>query len=181
MGLRLDLSSIYIPQFIGKKKLEMLFDSTAAAFQATAPDTSGISYEDCLKLYAQFTREQADAAIQKGNSLEIQFRLFQNAYQIGQQFKEEFKIHNAREIMKAGALIYWLLKIDFRGEPQGNIIIRRCFFSKYYAGNTCRLISALDAGLLVGLAGGGQLTFSQRITEGHDCCRAFLDLERRPI
>jgi len=68
-----------------------------------------------------------------------------------------------------------MLGIDFLGEPDGSMVMTRCFFSDYYSSPVCRLISSLDEGLLVGLAGGGRLSFSQRITEGHECCRAHLD------
>ena len=41
-------------------------------------------------------------------------------------------------------------------------------------------MSAMDRGLLAGLAGGGELAFSQRITEGHPCCRARFALAGNP-
>ena len=53
MGLLLAISKIYVPQFIQKRKLEMLFQATADAFQVAAPSTRGLSYNDCLKLYAR--------------------------------------------------------------------------------------------------------------------------------
>ena len=109
----------------------------------------------------------------------MQSRLFQNAYRIGQQFKADFNINTAEEVMRMGALIYKFLKIDFQGEPQGNIVIKRCFFSAYYSSKVCRLISSLDEGLLAGLSGGGKLSFSQRITEGNECCRAYLEAPGR--
>jgi len=54
------------------------------------------------------------------------------------------------------------------------VIIKYCGFSRFYTGRVCRLISALDGGTFAGLSGGGKLEFSQRITEGHDCCRGRL-------
>ena len=81
--------------------------------------------------------------------------------------------------MQMGELIYKVLKIEFQGEPRGNIVIKRCFFSAYYSRSVCQLISSLDEGLLTGLSGGGKLIFSQRITEGHECCRAYLDAPGR--
>jgi hypothetical protein len=173
MGLLLAVSTLYVPQFIRKQKLEMLFKATADAFQFTVPSTRGISFDDSLKLYAQFTREHAENSIRYSKESEIQPRLFQNANRIGRQFKADFKV-NSGDVMQMGSLIYRILKIDFRGEPGGNIVIRSCFFSTYYSGKVCRLISSLDEGLLVGLAGGGKLKFYQRITEGDKCCRACL-------
>jgi hypothetical protein len=69
-------------------------------------------------------------------------------------------------------VIYRQLGIDFRGSPDGEIVIRRCFFAAVYTPRVCALVSALDRGLLAGLAGGGELRFGQRLTEGACCCRA---------
>jgi hypothetical protein len=54
----------------------------------------------------------------------------------------------------------------------GDIVVRRCSFSRRYSAEVCRLMSRLDAGVLAGLAGGGELAFSERLTEGSDRCRA---------
>jgi hypothetical protein len=179
MGPLLTISNIYIPEFMQKRKLAMLFQATAGAFQVIAPPSQGLSYKDGLELYARFTMKQADIAIRQGKEAEIQTRLFQNAYLIGQQLRAGFKIHTPEDVMRMGTLIYRILKIDFQGEPGGNIVIRRCFFSAYYSSQVCRLISSLDAGLLVGLAGGGKLIFAQRITEGNTCCQAYLESPER--
>jgi hypothetical protein len=175
MGLLLAVSRLYVPGFIQKRKLEMLFEATAGAFGCAAPFTGGLSCDDKLKLYAQFTREQADKALRQGKELETRGRLFQNACRIGRQLKQDFKVSDT-EVMRAAALVYRMLNIDFQGGPEGQIVIRRCFFSAFYTGQVCRLISSLDEGLLVGLAGGGRLSFTRRITEGDECCRALLEI-----
>jgi hypothetical protein len=174
MGLILDLAGIYVPQFMRKRQLERLFEATAGAFAVASPSVWGLSYDDSLKEYARFTREQARKTIQQGNELKVQSSLFQNACRIGRQFRADFKINTAEDVMRAGALVYRLLKIDFQAESGGAIVIKRCFFSAYYSGDVCRLISSLDEGLFYGLSGGGRLNFTQRITEGNTCCRARL-------
>ena len=176
MGLLLTASRIYLPQFIQKRKLETLFAATADAFQVSVPLTGGLSLEACLKLYAQFTREQSDKAFQRGNESAIKSRLFRNAYQIGKQLKSDFSINTAEEVMRLSAVLYKILRIEFQGGPQGNIIINSCFFSSCYSDSVCRLISSLDEGLLSGLSGGGKLSFSQRITGGNSCCLAYLEI-----
>jgi hypothetical protein len=178
MGLLLAVSRLYIHAIVRKRKLEMLFKATADAFQTTPPNARGIAFSDYLRLYAQFTREQADKTIRQGKQRETQLRLFQNALSIGQQLKIDFKVSDM-DVMRMGTLIYKILNIDFKGEPGGNIKVKRCFFSSYYSNQVCRLISSLDEGLLVGLAGGGKLSFSRRITEGDECCQAILEKNRR--
>jgi hypothetical protein len=78
-------------------------------------------------------------------------------------------------------LVYKIIRIDLQGGPEGHILIRKCFFSHYYSYEVCRVISSLDEGLLAGISGGGRLKFDQRITEGHDCCRARLLFERNRV
>jgi choline dehydrogenase-like flavoprotein len=69
-------------------------------------------------------------------------------------------------------VLYRGLGIDLKGSADGQIIIRRCFFARFYTPRVCALVSALDQGLMAGLAGGGELDFTQRLTEGACCCRA---------
>jgi hypothetical protein len=179
MSLLLSVSNLYVPGFVRKRQLERLFKATSAAFGCAAPSTAGLSCDETLKLYAHFTRQQADQSIRQGRELETQARLFQNALNIGQQLKRDFRVSQP-EVMRMAALVYRLLKIDFRGADDGCIVIKRCFFSVYYTGQVCRLISSLDEGLLVGLAGGGRLGFSRRITEGAEYCRAYLETGNLP-
>jgi hypothetical protein len=175
LGLLLAVAAIYLPPGIKKRKLAMLFAATADAFRVKVPSTRELSFDNCLNLYAQFTREQAGRIIQTGNIEDIQGRLFQNALKIGQQLKADFNIRTTAEIMRMGRIIYKLLKIDFQGDHQGHIVIPSCFFSSCYSSEVCRLISSLDAGLLAGLSGGRKLSFSHRITEGNVSCRAYLE------
>jgi hypothetical protein len=89
-------------------------------------------------------------------------------------------IHSVDDVMALGRLLYSLLDIEFQGSSSGEIMISRCYFSGYYSPEVCRVMSAMDHGLLAGLAGGGKLVFSQRITEGHACCRAHFTVAARP-
>ena len=75
--------------------------------------------------------------------------------------------------------MYGLLDIDFRGNGRGELTVRRCAFSEVYSAEVCRLVSALDTGLLAGRSGGDRLEFSQRITEGAPTCLARLRPGRR--
>jgi len=175
VGLLLSLACLYVPVPVRKRKLEMLFRATADAFGVDAPSVRDLSYDEALRRYALFTREHADEALRRGTEREVGVRLYQSALRIGEQFRSDLGVRPS-DVMRAAALVYRMLGIDFRGEPEGDIRISRCLFSACYTADVCRLISSLDAGLLVGLAGGGALSFSQRITDGHDCCRARLEM-----
>lgn len=180
MGLLLAISEMYVPRLFQKRKLEMLFSATADAFQVSRPATRGLAYDDCLRTYARFTEEQASACMDRRDASSVQARLFCSARQIGREIRADFDIRTAREVMRVAAVIYKSLNIEFHGEPEGDIVIERCLFSQYYSSTVCRLISSLDEGLLAGLSNGGKLTFSKRITEGNESCRARLDTRERP-
>jgi hypothetical protein len=177
MGLLLTVSKIYLPGFLRRRKLEMLLAATAEAFQVETPSTRGLPYPDVLELFARFSAEQANKSIQAGSQIQTRERLFLNASRIGKQMRANFNVTTPEEVMRTAELAYRILKIDLEGQPSGEIEIKECFFSAYYSGRVCRMISALDEGILSGLSGGGKLSFSARLTEGSQSCRAFLKRE----
>jgi hypothetical protein len=175
MNLRLFVLKIYIPNFIKKKKLDDLFQMTALAFECEAPEVKGRSYSEQLKTYAVFTRSEAEKCLDRGKDIEaVKTRLFQGAFRLGRNIRRMFCLGSPDEIMEMSRILYQILGIDFVGRTCGDVTIKSCFFSNYYSPRICRLISSLDEGLTAGLSGGGRLSFSQRITEDKDCCKARL-------
>ena len=60
------------------------------------------------------------------------------------------------------------------GSLPGEVTVHRCFFSRYYDPRCCNLISLMDEGLITGICGDGDFTFTKRITEGSKVCKACL-------
>jgi hypothetical protein len=174
MGFKLTAARIYLRRPIRKRKLDELFKAAAGAFHCPTPPLHDCSPDEVLEKFAVFTRENADTAIRLGSTPEVKERLFSGAYRIGQNLRQELKIRSLQELMNACQLIYKALKIDFRGDSNGQIRINRCYFSRYYSGEVCRVICSLDEGLAAGLSGGLKMEFTQRITEGNPCCLAQL-------
>jgi hypothetical protein len=182
MNLRLLPLKIYIPAFIKKKKLDELFQLTALAFGCETPERKGHSFNERLKTYAVFTRCEAEKCLQEEKKLgEVKTRLFQGAYQLGRNIKRKFCLRNPDEIMEMSQIMYRILGIDFKGKACGDVTIKSCFFSNYYSPRICQLISSLDEGLAAGLSEGGRLSFSQRITEDKDCCKARFVMPEKKI
>jgi len=173
MGLSLIVSRLYLPGLVRSRKLKELFRITAGAFNSQMPPLAGLTSTEILTRYAVFTREKAIQAIQNGKEFEIKKQLYEAAYRLGQQNQAAFHLKSKAEVMQFSRVVYRMIGIDFRGSPDGDIEISRCFFSRYYSARVCGIVSALDHGLLAGLSGGGDLKFSQRITEGNRCCRAL--------
>lgn len=173
MSLLLFLAEIAIPPFIRKRELKKLFRFTAEAFDSKTPELSRLSCDELLSAYAAFTRSVADQLESRPSAAAgVQQRLFQQAYAYGSLWRARLRLSNRSEAMRAARVLYRAIGIDFRGAGDGLIEIRRCFFSAYYTSATCRVISALDAGIVAGLAQAGGLAFSHRITEGAAVCLA---------
>jgi hypothetical protein len=180
MSILLKILPHNLPVFIREEILAELFEATAAAFACSAPALEHLSYDECLQTFALFTREQAEKAFQEGRDIPaIKTRLYQNAYPLGRKLRKWFGIDTMEEVMELGQILYRAIGVEIQGDTQGDVIVNRCYFSQFYSGPICDLISALDDGIFSGLSGGGRLTFSERLTEGRGCCRARLELPEK--
>jgi hypothetical protein len=175
MRLLLKILPHHLPVFMRKKILAALFEATADGFACPAPAYDPLSYDACLRTYALFTREQAENALQAGRDrLALKAQLYRNAYALGGKLCKWFAVDTIEEVMELGQILYRAIGVEMVGDAQGDVTVQRCYFSQFYSGPVCDLISALDDGVLAGLSGGGRLVFSQRLTEGGECCRAKL-------
>ncbi len=175
MNLLLKILPHNLPDFIREEIIADLFAATAEAFGSPAPAHEHLSYDECLQAYALFTCQQAGKALLEGRDVEaIKARLYQNAYPLGARLRRWFAVDEVDEVMELGQILYRAIGVDFQGDERGEVTVTRCYFSQFYSGPVCDLISALDDGVFSGLSGGGRLAFSQRITEGCACCKAKL-------
>jgi len=159
--------------FMRSRGLVELSRLTADAFGAEYPFSKKSSSLSLLHRYGQFTKREAEKALASGEPVQmIRERLRDNACRFGREIRRRLRLDSPEEVMAAARLLYRQIKIDLRGTPRGEIVIRKCFFSAYYSPRVCDLVSALDEGILAGLAGGGELRFLLRISEGNDSCRA---------
>jgi hypothetical protein len=181
MGCLLTISRLYVPLFVRRRKLQELLAVTAEAFHSPIPAVEGLAFDDCLRQYAIFTRDEAEQAMQQGRAEEVKNRLYGAAFSLGRQTRKEFHIQSTEEVMQMARVVYKIIGIDFQGNSRGEIRISRCLFSDFYSCRTCQFMASLDQGILAGLSNGGRLEFSRRITEGSPCCQATLSGERISI
>lgn len=164
-----------LPVFLRKRILLELFRASADAFKCPAPAVKHRSYENCLRTYAVFTSEQAERALRDGRDIdEVKTRLFQNAYPLGAKLRKWTGARTLGDVMELGQILYKAIGVKIEGNRQGHVTVKHCYYSHFYSAQGCALISALDDGLFSGLSGGSRLTFSERITEGREYCRAKL-------
>jgi predicted ArsR family transcriptional regulator len=175
MSLAVRMRDRHVPAAARRAALRALFATTAAGFGCPAPPLGGLDADALLRRYALFTTDQAEAALRDGRDLlALQDRLERGARALGARLRTGLRLRTTEDAMAAARVVYGLTDIDFHGTGHGEITVRRCPFSEVYSAEVCRLISALDAGLLAGLSGGDRLEFTQRITEGAPCCLARL-------
>lgn len=178
MNIILALANLYVPGFVKKKYLQSLIEMTALSFDCAVPETQNLSYPECLALFARFSATETQRAIERGADMaKIKENLHAGALEMGQQLGKKFKIHTREQVLHLIELLYKFLGIEFSGSLQGDVEIRSCFFSHYYTDRICEVISSLDDGLVTGLLGRGGLSFKQKITAGHSCCRALIDFK----
>lgn len=177
MNILLKILPHNLPAFICEEILAELLAATADAFACPAPSLGQHSYDKRLRAYAMFTREQAEKALQSGHdATALKIRLYQNAYPLGEKLRNWFIVKTIAEAMELSQILYQAIGVEITGDTQGDVTVKRCYFSQFYSSPVCDLISALDDGIFSGLSGGGRLAFSERITEGRACCKAKLQL-----
>lgn len=173
MNVRLRLAGLGLPYPVKKRLFRDFFALTARSFGVPLPELRGLPHRRRLALYREFTLERA-AAEPPGSPAadEAAARLGENGREFGRRIRGLLRLGSDAEAMAAARILYRAIGIDFSGEPGGSVTIRRCFFADRYPPETCRLVSALDEGVLAGLHGGGRLEFRARITEGAPACLA---------
>ena len=166
-----------LPVFVRRRLLDQLFAATAQAFGSPVPALDYLSNDGRLRAYARFTSRQAEQALRSGRDLaQLKTRLYRNAVPLGAKARRWLGVRAMDDVMAVGQALYRAIGVEMQGDAQGNLVVQRCYFSRFYSAPVCGLISALDDGVFSGLSGGRRLVFTERITEGCALCRAKLEL-----
>lgn len=174
----LRLAEIWIPPALKTRALSELAGLTADAFGVPPPPLEGRDWPAGLEAYALFSRSEAEKALTHPEELSVlRARLRARAFGFGERLRRRFGPSSRKEVLRLARFLYGTIGIDFDARPDGEVLIRACGFSRHYSREVCSLISALDEGVLAGLAGGGRLEFRERLTEGKAACRAVFRFE----
>jgi len=170
----LKILELYIPEFIKRNQIKKLFKIAADAFNTEQPLVIGLSFKECLESFAVFTNDETQRAISSGKDIHgIKTSLYNHAYDFGHDLQRKLNIKTLEESLKIVEILYKVIGIDFHASTHGEITISECYFSKFYSLSVCKIISSLDIGLIDGLSGGKKIEFSNRITDGYKCCKAY--------
>lgn len=174
----LNLTQLYIPNFIKKKELRKLFRILSDVFKSEIPNLNGLTYKKSLEKFANYSKELAERALEDENSLkEIKNNLYSQARTLGEDLRMNYKIKNYNEALKAGSIIYNVIGIDFSANKEGQFTIKSCYFADFYSCEVCNVMSSVDSGVVEGLTNGGNMVFNQKLTEGKTCCKGVISSE----
>src|SRR4051812_14200396 len=116
MNILLKILPYNLPVFIREEILAELFEATADAFECPAPALDHRSYDERLRGYALFTKEQAEKALQAGRDLPaIKAQLYQNAYPLGRKLRKWFGVDTMEEVMELGQILYRAIGVEMQG------------------------------------------------------------------
>ena len=151
-------------------QLQLLMNLTARAFQLPTIHIWQLAHHAALRKYTDFTREK----LSTGADDELLKRMNSEAYKMGRLLRIVFLVRSEDYAQRIVQALYRNIAINMSFAADGRICFHHCSFSKHYTPTVCRAASALDDGIIRGLTGrqSSRLCFSQRITEGCDCCLA---------
>ena len=155
----------HTPALLVSVQLQILLNLAARAFHAPGKSVWRHAPAKALREYAEFTARCTLCGAKPEN-------LYREAFDLGNRLRRLTGFTDAEDIERLIFYLYRNLQITMSGHLPGEITVRKCYFSGFYAPEQCTLMSAVDSGVMSGLLGGGTLTFTERITGGHKICAA---------
>ena len=177
MSLRLAILERSLGPAMKLRLLNELARVTAKGFGTEAPQWAGETFADRLTEYARFTARESERLLAAGDDAAtavVKQRLRAGSRELGDSLRKTLGLRSSDEAFTALKLLYRQIEIEIGGGPMGEVTVGRCFFSTYYSEPVCRVIEALDQGLVAGLFDGASLEFSERLTAGAPRCRACI-------
>ncbi|MBQ9420900.1 MAG: hypothetical protein IJU30_04005 [Lachnospiraceae bacterium] len=160
------------PGLFRRIELQVLCNLAADTFGQKRTRVWTLTSKRGLQAYAAFTvRCMEETPVDRAT-------LYRSAYRLGRKIRRVTGFRDADDIRKLIFLLYQNIGIEMDGRIPGVIRIQKCYFSRCYSPARCRMMSAVDAGIIAGICGGGKLHFTNRITEGCPQCRAFFVKEK---
>ncbi len=102
-------------------------------------------------------------------------RLFPVGVALGREARRFLGMRDALDdVERAARVLYRALGITFRLDPgpPPRLIVERCALAQHYGSLACRVLSAVDEGVLAGLNPHLRMAFSERLTDGCAACVA---------
>lgn len=151
--------------FIRLIEIHLLTHMAARTFHVRAPRLP-LSADSALAAYATFTVRCMEQTSIKPETV------FEMARRLGTSVRRLSGLRDPRDLRQLVIWLYRNIRITLTGSLPGRITVSACFFSTRYSPAQCAMMSNVDSGIISGLFGGGQLVFTERLTEGCGHCTA---------
>lgn len=200
MSLRLRLLSAHTPNRILVTELVKVKEATIGALDSIIAENCPVPPSDTEARYegkglelmrqemARIQEHRVNVLIEclgKEKAIELsRERLFDVGIRLGEEARGRLGVGQSLEdMLLAAKMLYRALGIEFTFTPHGKggtLFIHRCALSHYYSSSTCRVLSAVDEGMVTGLNPRLRMGFEDTITNGQERCKAkiIIDGER---
>ena len=169
----LDRLEVHTPGLLLSVQYQVLTDMTARAFGVPGIRVWTLDPERAFDAYARFS----EGCMKKYHG--DPERLYREACKVGSALRTLTGFQDRTDLQRLVFYLYRNIRIRMEGTLPGPVRISACYFSTLYTPSMCALMSSADSGIIAGLFGGGSLTFTERITEGCDGCRACFEISER--
>ena len=160
------------PDWVRRFEIRLLTRLAARAFHLPPPHLPA-SADAALAAYAAFTVRCMNHAETDAGTL------FATAQQLGIRVRRLSGLRDPQDLQRLVIWLYRNIRITLSGSLPGRITVSSCFFSSVYTPDKCALMSQVDSGIISGIFGGGELHFTERLTEGCGHCTACFSLKER--
>lgn len=196
MSIKLRVVSLWIPNFILKKDLDIIAKNTIEGLNGVIGRYIPWRMEEIIEqdellrgnseerraIMANAHNKRVNVLIEELGSEEAikiaRKTMYEVGYQLGLNARRRLGVgDDFKDLQLAAKIMYKILGIEFKIENKdGNIvmIVNRCALSKYYTPEACMVLSAGDEGVVRGLNENMNMQFKERITEGASECIACL-------
>lgn len=147
-------------------QLQLLLNATARAFDVSGKQIWHLPHRRASEEYASFTENAMRSRHADPR------RLYREAYALGSRIRRITGFTDSSDLRRLLFFLYRNIDIHMDGKIPGEVTVSSCYFSRFYTPQQCALMSFMDSGFIAGLWGGGELEFTERITEGCETCTA---------
>lgn len=197
MGIRLKITSFWLPDFILKKELDNVAINTIKGLNDILKQYAPEKMEEITDKYKEIRGNLEERRISMAMAhnnrvnalIEVLGRetaikigrkvMFNVGCELGQEARQRLGVgNNFKDLETAARILYKILGIEFKIENKGGnmiMVVNRCALSEYYSSEACMILSAADEGVVCGLNEKMNMQFKERITEGASECIACIN------
>lgn len=158
-------------------ELQLLMNLTARSLGQRPKCLWTRSNAKALREYAEYTCHHLKTGVDEP----LLQRMNDEAYRMGRMLRRLFFIGNHAAAERLIVALYRNIGISLSFTDSQQLCFHRCYFSTFYTPDVCLAASVLDDGIIRGVTGRSacRLCFSQRITEGCNCCKAAFQPQKQ--